>query len=191
MTGRTHDVAAFTLLNSIFISQPLIHVSLSTLFVGIGANLIGGLTPDIDQSTADLWRRIPAGTIIGKIVSPLLGSHRMISHSLFGIVVFGYLSHVFLDAIKGVLLVDMQIIWFAFLIGYVSHIMIDSITKEGEPLFFPIPFKIGIPPIHFLRVKTGGVFEKSIIFPGLLIFNGYLAYTNYAKYLEFLKLFIK
>ncbi|OGG12674.1 hypothetical protein A3D77_04115 [Candidatus Gottesmanbacteria bacterium RIFCSPHIGHO2_02_FULL_39_11] len=191
MTGRTHDLAAFTLLNGVFIYYPLTSISLSTLFVSISANLIGGLTPDIDQPTADLWRRIPAGSIIGRIIYPILGSHRMISHSLLGVIVFGFVSAKFLDAIRNVLIVDMNIVWFSFMIGFVSHLIMDVITKEGEPLLFPLPFKFGIPPFHFLRVQTGGMVEKSIIFPGLMLLNGYLIYSNYHKYLDFLKLFIK
>lgn len=132
MTGRTHDLAAFTLLNGIFIYQPLTSMSLSTLFVSISANLIGGLAPDIDQPTADLWRRIPAGSIIGRIIYPILGSHRMISHSLLGVVVFGLLSAKFLDAIRNVLIVDMNIVWFSFMIGYISHLIMDIITNSSS-----------------------------------------------------------
>lgn len=191
MTGRTHDLAAFTLLNGVFIYYPLASMSLSTLFVSISANLIGGLTPDIDQPTAELWNRIPAGSIIGRIIYPILGSHRMISHSILGVVVFGFVSAKFLDAIRSVLIVDMNIVWFSFMIGFISHLIMDIITKEGEPLLFPLPFKFGIPPFHFLRVQTGGLVEKSIIFPGLMVLNGYLIYSHYHKYLDFLKLFIK
>lgn len=191
MTGRTHDLAALTLLNCVFITQPLMNMSVSTAFISGGACIIGGLTPDIDQPTADLWRRLPAGSIIGRILSPLLGSHRMISHSLVGIAVFGFLSMKFLDAIRGVILVDMTIVWVAFMTGFISHLIIDVITKEGEPLLFPLPFKIGIPPFRALRIETGGLMEKSIIFPGLMLLNGYLVYTNYTKYLDFLRLFIK
>lgn len=191
MTGRTHDLTAITLLNIVFISQSLIHTTLSTVFVAVGANLIGGLVPDIDQPTADLWRRIPGGSIIGRIISPLLGSHRMISHSFAGIVIFGFLSMKFFDAISSVVLVDMILVWFAFMIGFISHILIDLITKEGEPLLFPLPFKVGIPPFQFLRIKTGGFIEKSIIFPGLMLTNGYIIYFHYTKYLEFLTILAK
>lgn len=191
MTGRTHDLTAFTLLNAVFVSYPPVHTTLSTVFVALGANAIGGLVPDIDQPTADLWRRIRGGSVIGRIIAPLLGSHRMISHSFLGIFVFGFLSMKFFDGIRGIVLVDMTIVWFAFMIGFVSHILIDLITKEGEPLLFPLPFKIGIPPLHILRIKTGGFIEKSVVFPGLMLINIYLIYHYYPKYLEFIKLFVK
>src|SRR3990167_1970973 len=128
MTGRTHDLAALTLLNCVFITQPLVNMSIPTAFISGGACIIGGLTPDIDQPTADLWRRLPAGSIIGRILSPLLGSHRMISHSFVGIAVFVFLSIKFLDAIRGVILVDMTIVWFGFMTGFISHLIIDVIT---------------------------------------------------------------
>jgi membrane-bound metal-dependent hydrolase YbcI (DUF457 family) len=77
------------------------------------------------------------------------------------------------------------------MIGFISHILIDLITKEGEPLLFPLPFKVGIPPFQFLRIKTGGFIEKSIIFPGLMLTNGYIIYFHYTKYLEFLTILAK
>src|SRR5581483_7420963 len=106
MTGRTHDLAAFTALNLVLVSGPIPQMSLATAVVAFGANMIGGLTPDIDQPTADLWRRLPAGTILGKLLSPLLGGHRFISHSILGIFLFGFGLQLFLDSIKSVLLVN-------------------------------------------------------------------------------------
>lgn len=191
MTGRTHDLTAFTALNLLFISQPLINTTVATAFVTVSSNLIGGLTPDIDQATADLWNRLPAGSIIGRMITPILGSHRMISHSFLGIGIAGFLSRWGLNALGGILLVDMNIVWVGFMVGFISHIIIDLLTKEGVPLLFPLPLKFGFPPFRFLRLKTGGMMEKSIIFPSLMLLNGYLIYMNYHKYLEFLKLYIK
>ena len=84
MTGRTHDLAAFTALGIFAATHPLPHMSLGTLLFAVSANLVGGLAPDIDQSTATLWRRLPAGSIWGKLLSPLFGGHRFISHSIIG-----------------------------------------------------------------------------------------------------------
>jgi len=191
MTGRTHDLAAFTALNVLFISQPLVNTTFATAFVTVSANLIGGLTPDIDQATADLWNRFPAGSIIGRMITPLLGSHRMISHSILGIFIAGFLSYKGFQALGTILLVDMNLVWIGFMAGFISHIAIDILTKEGEPLLFPLPFRIGFPPFRFLRIKTGGIMEKSLVFPSLMLLNGYLIYTHYQKYLEFLKIYIK
>jgi inner membrane protein len=187
MTGRTHDLAAFTALNLVLISQPLPQMGLATAIVSLGANMIGGLAPDIDQPTADLWRRLPAGTIFGKLLSPILGGHRFISHSILGIFLFGYGASFLLKTISTVLLVDMRFVWWSFMIGFISHLIMDTFTKEGVPWLFPIPFRFGFPPLKFLRIKTGGLLEKSLIFPGLLILNGYLIYQYYPLYWDFIK----
>jgi hypothetical protein len=152
MTGRTHDLAAFTLLNVVFVTMPIPTMTVSTAVAALGGCFIGGLFPDIDQPTADLYRRFPAGSIFGRIIAPILGSHRMI--------------------------------------GFLSHIIMDMFTREGVPLFFPIPWKFGIPPIAKLRMKTGSLLEKGIVFPGLMIVNGYLVYHFYPTYLSFFKQYI-
>src|SRR5437868_11896646 len=133
MTGRTHDLAAFTALNLVIVSQPLPQISLATGIAALAANMIGGLTPDIDQPTADLWRRLPAGTVFGKLLSPILGGHRFISHSILGIILFGLLSSFLLDKISSVVLVNMHIVWWSFMIGFISHLIMDTFTKEGVP----------------------------------------------------------
>jgi inner membrane protein len=190
MTGRTHDLAAFTALSFIIATQPLSQMSLATGIVALSANMIGGLAPDIDQPTADLWRRIPLGTIAGKVLSPLLGGHRFISHSVAGIFLFGFLSRWSLDQMSHVLLVNMNIVWFCFMVGFLSHLVMDTFTKEGVPWLFPIPVRLGIPPFKFLRIKTGGLIEKSIIFPGLIVLNGYLYWSHYQTFLTFVKHYI-
>lgn len=187
MTGRTHDLAAFTGLTLTFAYLPLLNMSMATLVTALAANFIGGLAPDLDQPTADLWRRIRGGSLIGKLIAPILGGHRMISHSLIGLWLWGIGSSWLLERLGAILLVDMSIVWAAFMIGIVSHYIMDVFTKEGLPLFFPLPFIIGIPPLKSLRIKTGELFEKSIVFPGLILINGYLIYQNYFKLLDFLR----
>lgn len=184
MTGRTHDLTAFTALSYIVATQPVHNMTLGTVIVAFVANLIGGLTPDIDQPTADLWNRLPAGSIFGRLLSPLLGGHRLISHSIVGIIIFGIGIKLLLGLMSSVLIVDMNIVWWAFMIGFVSHLVADTFTRDGVPWLFPIPFKIGIPPIRALRFKTGGFVEKIIIFPGLIFVNGYIYYSNYSKFLD-------
>ena|SRR5260221_7727756 len=191
MTGRTHDLAAFTALSLVLVSQPLPQMSLATGLVAFSANMIGGLVPDIDQPTADLWRRLPAGTIFGKLLSPILGGHRFISHSILGIILFGWGSSFLLKTMSSVLLVDMSIVWWSFMIGFISHLIMDTFTKEGVPWLFPIPFRFGLPPLKFFRITTGGLLEKSFVFPGLLILNGYLVYKNYPLYLDFIKHYLR
>lgn len=190
MTGRTHDLTAFTALHIAFLSFPVPDMSLATGAAGFGAAFIGGLAPDIDQPTASLWRRLPAGNIIGRIIAPILGSHRMISHSAIGIFLTGYLLARFLDFLSAVMLVDMDIVWWCFMIGYVSHVVIDLLNREGVPLLFPLPWLFGFPPVRKLRIPTGGTAEKTLIYPSLLLLNGYLIYTHYQTYLDYISRFM-
>ena len=187
MTGRTHDLSAFTALTITLALLSIPHMSLGTAVVAFGANMVGGLAPDLDQPSAKLYSDIRGGRILSKIIDPLLGSHRFLSHSILGIALFGFLSKFLLDAISGVLLVDMQIVWWAFMIGFVSHLVMDTLTKEGVPWLFPVPLHFGFPPFKFLRLKTGGFIEKSIIFPGLILVNGYFFVIYYAKFLQFFR----
>lgn len=191
MTGRTHDLAAFAALTGFTALYSVPHMSLGTLIVAVSANLIGGLTPDIDQPTADLWHKLPAGTVIGKILYPLLGGHRFISHSVLGIVLFGFGSKLLLSAISSVLLVNMTVVWWAFMIGYISHLLMDTLTRDGVPWLFPVPIKFGLPPFRALRIKTGGMIEKSLIFPGLMVLTGYIFYSHYSKFFDILKHYIQ
>jgi inner membrane protein len=191
MTGRTHDLAAFTSINIYIATQQLPKMTLATAIVAFGAAMIGGLMPDIDDATSDFWDKIPAGTLIGRLIHPLIGHHRMISHSIVGIFIAGLLLKYLLTAINSVLLVDMKIIWWTILITYLSHLIMDSLTKDGVPWLFPIPVRFGFPPFKFLRIKTGGLIENFIVFPGLFLLNGYYIYTHYVSYLIFFRNFMK
>lgn len=191
MTGRTHDLAAFTALNIVLVTHPLPEMTLGTALIAFGANMIGGLAPDIDQPTGELWGRLRGGTMISRIFTPFLGGHRFISHSIVGIFLFGFLAKWLLDFTSSFLLVDGTIVWWAFMIGYVSHLLMDSFTRDGVPWLFPIPLNLGIPPFKALRMKTGGFLEKSVIFPLLFFINAYLFYVYHTKFLDFLHHYIK
>lgn len=190
MTGRTHDMAAFTALTYITVTSTLPHMTLGTMLVSIAANLIGGIAPDIDQPTSKIWNNIPAGSIIGRIIDPFMGGHRFLSHSIVGAGIFGLAIWYLLKLAKHTLIVNIPIVWGAFMVGFMSHLIMDTITHEGVPWLFPIPWKIGIPPVKALRIKTGGFIERLIVFPALLILTGYLYYTHYHKILQFLKHFL-
>jgi len=84
-----------------------------------------------------------------------------------------------------------NMVWWAVMIGYLSHLIMDSLTTEGVPWFFPIPVRLGFPPIKIMRIKTGGLLEKILVFPGLLLINSYLIYINYYLYLNFFRHLIK
>ncbi len=192
MTGRTHDLAAFTALSFVIVTHPLPQITLATGLVALVSNLIGGIAPDIDQPTAPFWRNLPIGGVVGRVFTPLIGGHRFISHSLIGVVVFGVGWHFLLQILKPSFPnLNMTIIWWAFMIGFVSHLLMDTITREGVPWLLPIPVKIGIPPTKAFRVQTGGIVEKFIIFPGLIALAGYIFYTNYSKVLDLLHHYLK
>lgn len=187
MTGRTHDLAAFTALNVIVATQQIPSMTLATAFVEFSANMIGGLAPDIDQSTGVVWKRVRFGAILGKLLSPIFGGHRHISHSILGIVFFGVVSKFLLLLIHNVLIVDVDVVWWAFMIGILSHLVTDTFTHSGVPWLFPIPVNLGIPPFKALRFHTGSFIEKGLVFPGLLLVNMYVFYTYHNHILEFLK----
>ena len=190
MTGRTHDLAAVTTLTAVLAFAPLMKMSLATSLVAFGINAIGGVVPDLDQPTAGFWQKIPAGSIFGHIIDPLLGHHRMISHSLVGMFLAGLGMKALLAYVHTFLLVDMNIVWWAFMLGFASHLVMDTLTKEGVPWFFPIPVRLGFPPIKYLRITTGGLMESLVVFPGLLLLNGYIIYSHYGKFITFITHYI-
>lgn len=169
MTGRTHDTAAIaSLIGVVIITQPN-DVNLATALVAVLANQMGGLAPDIDQPTAPFWRNLPIGGFFGRITGTLLGGHRFISHSIIGLIAFGFLAHWVLSLISPIMpSVEIDYVWAAFMIGIISHLIMDSLTKEGVPWLLPIPHKFGIPPLRRLRITTGGKLETLVILPLLL-----------------------
>lgn len=188
MTARTHDLAAVTALGAVVLVQPLRTVTLATAIVAILANLVGGITPDIDQPTAPFWRNLPVGKYFGKLFDQLLGGHRFLTHSLLGLALFGFLVHwllVFLHPIMHS--VNIDLVWWAFMIGILSHLVMDTLTKEGVPWLLPLPLKFGLPPVKTLRMTTGHWVENFVMFPAIVVFNVWLYFVNYDKLLEILR----
>lgn len=186
MTGRTHDLAAFTALVLAVVYTPHIpDMSIPTAVAAFGANFMGGLFPDIDQPTSRFWDEFRLGPLVAKVVCPALGGHRHISHSLLGLVLIGWGSKMFLQLLGHIVLINMDVVWFAFMIGVVSHLIMDLFTKEGLPLLWPLSWKFGVPPIKLLRIETGKLVEKLVVFPGLFLFTAYLIYLHQTKLLDF------
>lgn len=181
MTARTHDLAAITALGIFAVNQPVQVFSVATLLMAVLFNQIGGIFPDIDQPTAPFWRNLPVGHLFGKAFDKLLGGHRFLTHSLLGLALFGWLFH-FLFHLLNLLVpkMDASVVWWAFMIGMGSHLLMDMFTKEGIPLFLPIPWKVGIPPVKHLRLTTGQLGEK-LVFLGLLAFDVWFFAHNYQK----------
>lgn len=192
MTGRTHDMAAFTALSVIVVTHPLPEITLATGLVAITANMIGGIAPDIDQPTAPFWRNLPIASIFGRFFGRILGGHRFLSHSILGVFIFGIGWHYILEILRPSFpYLDMTVIWWAFMIGFVSHLIMDTFTQEGVPWLLPLPYKFGIPPIKALRIVTGSFAERFLVFPGLIILNAFIFYQHYEKIKTLLHSYLK
>lgn len=188
MTGRTHDLAAFTALSAVVVLYPPSGVSLSTLLLALFMNQIGGAIPDIDQPTAPLWRNLPAGSLFGRVFNRVSGGHRFITHSVLGVVLFGFALNALLTFLGPILgEADTGFIWWAFIIGMVSHLVMDTFTKEGVPFLLPLPIKFGFPPIRHLRITTGKKLEQLVVFPGLLVICTGLFAIYYDTFVQILR----
>jgi inner membrane protein len=181
MTGRTHDLAAVTALGVVlFIVGPPPSLTLATALIALLANQIGGILPDIDQPTAPLWRLLPIGKLFGRAFDALSGGHRFITHSLLGVGLFGLFSRWVLQIVHPLMAsVDINVVWWAFMIGLISHLVMDSFTKEGVPWLLPVPVKFGIPPLKRLRITTGKAAETWILFPGMVVLDIWLCFSHY------------
>jgi inner membrane protein len=187
MTGRTHDLAAISLLGAVVAINPPGTITLSTALIALLANQIGGIFPDIDQPTAPFWRNLPVGGIFGRTIGKLLGGHRFLTHSLLGFALGGFLAKLLLEFLQPLMPhTNVGLVWWAFMIGVFSHLVMDSFTKEGVPWLLPIPIKFGIPPVKALRIVTGKKMESLVIFPGLVLLNIWL----YAMYYQEIQAFI-
>jgi inner membrane protein len=172
MTGRTHDLAAFTALMAVVVLQPARDITVATALIALIANQLGGIAPDIDEPTAPLWRNLPIGGIFGKVTGKLLGGHRFLTHSILGAALFGALFYELLEFLAPVMHgVDLHLVWWAFIIGLISHLVMDSFTKEGVPWLLPVPVKFGVPPLRAWRITTGKAIEVFVIFPGLALID--------------------
>jgi inner membrane protein len=188
MVARTHDLAAITALSAVVLIEPIRTITLSTAIIAIFANLIGGITPDIDQPTAPLWRNLPVGKFFGRLFDRLAGGHRFLTHSIIGLVLFSLLVRLLLTFLSPVMHgTNTGLVWWAFMIGMVSHLVMDSFTKEGVPWLLPIPIKFGFPPLKKARIRTGHWAEKLIVFPLLIVLDMTLYLSNHNKILAIIR----
>lgn len=180
MTARTHDMAAVALLVAVVVVTQPGTMTVATALTALLANQLGGIAPDVDQPTAPFWRNLPVGRYFGRVFGALVGGHRFLCHSILGVAAFGVLSKLFLEFVQPLMpRVDIGFVWFAFMIGMVSHLIMDAFTKEGIPLFLPLPYKIGIPPFRRFRITTGKKVELLVVFPLLIAVTVWLCSTNY------------
>ena len=184
MKARTHDAAAVVGLIGVtaIVAPQLPQLTLATVAVALLANQLGGIAPDIDQPTAPFWRNLPIGGVVGRMIAKMLGGHRFLTHSIIGVLLVGWILHLLLTVLHPIIpSVQIDIVWWAFMIGMVSHLIMDSFTKEGVPWLLPVPVKFGIPPVKRLRVTTGKWVEEWIVFPLVVVLGLLLLFVSYQQ----------
>src|SRR3989344_5428111 len=186
MTARTHDLFAATAGLVAIVYGQVPEMTLGTAVVAASSLFLGGMAPDLDEPGAQFWQRIPAGagTILGKVVAPVFGSHRFVTHSAAGLAILGWLVFKILEASEGFLVVDGVVVWWAFIFGAASHLAADMLTREGVPRLWPLPVKFGFPPIKALRVTTGSWAEK-VVFVALAAADLWLIKSKYEVFAGF------
>ena len=186
MIARTHDIAAITgLVAVVVVMSPLPPLSLATIIAALVANQLGGIAPDIDQPTAPFWRNLPIGGLFGKFFDRMLGGHRFLTHSIIGLALMGFLTHWLLALLHPIMPnVQIDFVWWAFMIGMISHLVMDSFTKEGVPWLLPIPIKFGFPPLRRLRITTGKAAENFVVLPLLVAVLLFLCMVYYSDLLD-------
>ncbi len=178
MTSRTHEAAAAASLLWVVSKWPPVEMNWPTIIGALICNLIGSLLPDIDQASNRLWDMIPGGNTLGKILRRVFISHRTLSHSLIGFVIFLYFFDWLIPKLfNGDFVISSYLFW-SLMIGYVSHLLADMLTEDGLPLLWPLKWKFGFPPIRSWRIKTGKWFERLIVFPGLVLFILFLFWKH-------------
>jgi inner membrane protein len=174
MTQRTHDLIAVALVSYRFLAHPPIPISAETIIGIAAAAIIGAIIPDIDNVASPAWQH-KLFFWDGKITRDFLQGHRHLSHSLLGIFLFTWvlgwaLSLIHLPNFNAAAIKE------AFMLAQLSHLLADSLTIEGVPWLFPIPFKFGFPPFAFLRMKTGGWIERLLVFPSVFVLTLWIYY---------------
>jgi len=176
MTYKTHVSIGLTFSALVFLLLYKIELSPLLIVLLILSTVIGSSAPDLDTPTGELWDKIPAGSLISRVVAPVfIGGHRHLSHSFLGLILLSFLYFVLLKLLflKIPILADVNFgfVFLAFLIGCASHLFADLFTEMGVPLLFPLAYHFGIPPdpLGKMRIKTGRWFENLIIYPAINI----------------------
>ncbi|MBP9817210.1 metal-dependent hydrolase [Candidatus Shapirobacteria bacterium] len=186
MTYKTHNAFGLGLMLAIAIYQPAESIGVATIILALIANAVGSIAPDMDQGSNKLWSMLPVGNIIGKFLRRIFLGHRAVSHSFLGIWIIYKINMWIFFNIFNPNFVNPEWIVLGFMVGYLSHILIDGLTEEGVPLLWPLPWKVGFPPIKPWRIKTGKWFENLIIFPGILLWIGWMGWDKWLHLILFL-----
>jgi len=174
MTYKTHLSTGILFSSVVFLLIYKVELSPVLAIILLFSTILGASAPDLDTPTGGLWQKIPAGSIIGRLVHPVfIGGHRHLSHSFIGMGLFVFLFYLLINIPlfhnSQFMILNSANLMLAFIIGYASHLLADSFTEEGVPLLFPIVYHFGIPPNPFqkVRIKTGHWFENLIVYPAV------------------------
>jgi len=188
MTGTTHQMLA---LLAALLLLTLYPVSLGPILgaLAIVAAMVGALTPDLDQPTANVWRRMLGGNTVGNIFRAFSGGHRHLTHSILGIFAIGWaLNWVVFRLINESFMDQGLALWAAFMIGYISHPIADTFTDRGVPWFWPGKFHVKLPPgPEEVRVTTNRFVERVIIRSGIVIIAFLLLQAHWSTFVNLFK----
>jgi len=187
MTSRTHDAFAFASLVTVAALVPLPPMSLLTAIGAVIASDIGAAIPDMDTAGNRLWEMLPQGDKVGKVLRNVFYKHRTFTHSIIGVfTIFKFLEWL-LPKFLNKEFIDPQVLLWSTMIGIISHLISDSLTEEGIPIFFPVKFTFGIPPVKWIRIKTGQWFEHFVVYPAVWIYLVWFIYRNESVLLGILR----
>lgn len=183
MKGRSHtgaNVFSAVVINNAFhvvdrvyswhqleqlLNSPQLHAALQSsqllhkvTFYGLVA--LTARWPDVDQRV--------------KWIGRLAGGHRGCTHSCLSVLLFIMLAvsvsvslPIFLLShhliVSPSLLQEMDVIFKSIAVGWLLHLLADSLTRSGIPVFWPVTFKVGFPPVSALRFKTGSLLEDIVL----------------------------
>lgn len=187
MTARTHDAFAFASLITVTAYFPPGEINLVTAFAAVVGNIIGATIPDIDQASNRLWKFLPAGEHLGRVLRRAFIRHRTLTHSFLGMFLVYRILAWLLPKILNENYLNVNVIFAAIMIGYISHLVADFVTKDGLPLLFPIKWNIGFPPISQLRITAGSWVENLVVLPGIGIYVFWFIGRNQDVLLEILR----
>jgi len=187
MTARTHDAIAFASLITVASLNPPESLNLFTVGAAVVGNVIGATIPDLDQAGNKLYKLLPGGNYLGKLLRRLFLGHRAFSHSILGFYVMSLIIQLITMRLLNPNYVNAKLVFDAMMIGYISHLVADMFTKDGLPLLFPLPFRFGIPPISAFRITTGSWIENLVVLPGTAAYIFWFIGRNQQQILEILR----
>ena len=177
MVGKSHQLVGFATVYTVALLTFQPYLNTQTVIAAVLLISLGSLTPDLDSQENKLYTLVPAGQrLFAEVGERVFGKHRTISHSILGTFIIGVLSHWLIYKIPAANNFNLDVLWYSYILSFLSHLAADSVTIEGIPLLWPIPFKFGIPPLKFLRMKTGGGIEIFIVRPLLALWIFYLTF---------------